>query len=93
MVTINIFRISPHFGFMILSKTWFAEVTTLSQELVFARIAEINRGGIFSKFLSDAGCDNLPKSPEKHFLKKCGLRPFVSSQSLFLLLFTFRTAN
>jgi len=39
-------------------------------------------GGIFSKFLLDAGCDNLPKSAKKPFLKKCGLRPFVSSQSI-----------
>jgi len=55
---------------------------TLSRELIFARIAENNRGGIFLKFLLDAGCDNLPKLPKKPFLKKCGLRPFVSSQSI-----------
>ena len=48
-------------------KTWFAEGTTLSQELIFARIAENNRDGIFSKFLLNAGCDNLPKSPKNHF--------------------------
>ena len=63
-------------------KTCFAEVTTLSQKLIFTRITENNRGGIFSKFLLDAGCDNLPKSPKKPFLKKSGLRPFVSSQSI-----------
>ena len=67
---------------MTLSRHGFAEVTTLSQELIFARIAENNRGGIFSKFLLDAGC-NLPKSQKKPFLKKCGLRPFVSSQSIY----------
>ena len=58
-------------------------VTTLSQKLIFARIAKNNRGGIFSKFLLNAGCDNLPKSQKKTFLKKCGLRPFVSSQSIW----------
>ena len=39
-------------------RTWFAKVTTLSQKLIFARIVENNRGGIFLKFLLDAGCDN-----------------------------------
>ena len=49
-------------------KTWFAEVTSLSQELIFARIAENNRGRMFSKFLLDVGHDNLPKSrKKKHF--------------------------
>ena len=57
-------------------------VTTLSQKLIIARIAESNRDGIFSKLLVDAGYDNVPKSPKKRFLKKCGLRPFVSSQSI-----------
>ena len=57
-------------------------ISTLSQKLIFARIAENNRSGIFSKFLLDAGCDNLPKSPKKPFLKKYGLRHFVSSQSI-----------
>ena len=43
---------------------------------------ESNRDGIFSKSLVDVGCDNVPKSPKKRFLKKCGLRPFVFSQSI-----------
>ena len=60
-----------------------SQVTTLSQEFIFARIAENNTGGIFSKFLLDAGCDNLPKLLKKPFLKKCGLRPFVSSQLIY----------
>ena len=58
-------------------------VTTLSQKLIITRIAESNRDGIFSKSLVDAGCDNIPKSPKKGFLMKCGLRPFVSSQSIY----------
>ena len=58
-------------------------VTTLSQKLIIARIAKSNRDKIFSKSLVDGGCDNIPKSPKKRFLKKCGLRPFVSSQSIF----------
>ena len=62
-------------------------VTTLSQKLIIARIAESNRDGIFSKTLVDAGCNNIPKSPKKPFLKKCGLRPFVSSQSKYSLKF------
>ena len=61
------------------------KVTILSQKLIFARIAENNGGGILSKFLLDAECDDLPKSPKKPLLKKCGLRPFVSSQSKFKL--------
>ena len=62
---------------------YFVWVTTLSQKLIIARIAESNRNGIFSKSLVDAGCDNKPKSQKKkRFLKKCGLRPFVSSQSI-----------
>ena len=65
-------------------KAYFAEVTTLSQELIFAQIMENNRDGIISKLLVDARCDNLPKSPKKSFLKKCGLRPFVSSQPICL---------
>ena len=62
--------------------TYFVWVTTLSQKLIIARIVESNGDGIFSKSLVDAGCDNLPKSQKKRFLKKCGLRPFVSSQSI-----------
>ena len=57
-------------------------VTTLSQEFIYTRIVENNRDGIFLKSLVDAGCDNLPKSAKKAFLKKCGLRPFVLSQSI-----------
>ena len=57
-------------------------VTTLSQKLIIALIAESNRGGFFSKSLVDPGCDNIPKSPKKRFFKKCGLHPFVSSQSI-----------
>ena len=34
--------------------TWFAEVTTLSQELIFAPIAENNRGAVFSNLIDDA---------------------------------------
>ena len=45
-------------------KTYFAEVTTLSQELIFARMTENNRDGIFSKLVVDAGSDNIPKSPK-----------------------------
>ena len=55
---------------------------TLSQELIFARIAENNGDRIFLKILVDAVYDNLPKSPKTPSLKKCGLRPFVSSQSI-----------
>jgi len=48
-------------------KTGFAEVTTLSRELIFARMAENNRDGFFSKLLVDAERDNLPKSQRNHF--------------------------
>jgi len=58
-------------------KTCFSKVTTLSQKLIFARTAENNRDRIFSKLGFDAGYDNVSKSPKNHFLKKCGLRPFV----------------
>jgi len=65
-----------------LIKIYFAEVTTLSQEFIYAQIAKNNRDGIFLKLSADAGCDNLPKSAKKAFLKKCGLCPFVSTQSI-----------
>ena len=68
-------------------KTYFAEVTTLSQESIFARVAENNRDKIFSKLLADLVYDNLPKSPKKAFFKKCELRPFVSSQ---LILYRYK---
>jgi len=61
---------------MTLSKPMFAEVTTLSQKLIFARIAENNRDRIFSKFLLDAGCDNLPKSQNKNSFKKVWVTSF-----------------
>ena len=44
---------------------YFMWVTTLSQKLIIAGIAESNRDKIFSKSLVDAGCDNIPKSPQK----------------------------
>ena len=46
-------------------KICFAEVRTLSQELIFARLTENNKDEIFSKLVVDAGCDNIPKSPNK----------------------------
>ena len=58
---------------------------TLSQKLIIARIEESNKDGIFSKSLVDARCDNIPKSQKKRFLKMRGLRPFVSSQSIWFL--------
>ena len=47
-------------------------VTTLSQKLIIARIAECNRDGIFSKSLVDVGCDNIPKSQKKGFWRSVG---------------------
>jgi len=49
-------------------KTCFSEVITLSEELIFARIAENNKDGIFSNLLvyMRAVIINLPKS-EKRF--------------------------
>ena len=74
-MTVNIFIFSPYFGFInyYFIEARFAEVTTLFRELIFSRIAENNRVGIFSKHLLDVGCDNLPESPKKkHFSKSMG---------------------
>ena len=57
-------------------QTYFVWVTTLSQKLIIARVAESNRDGIFSKSLVDAGCDNIPKSQKKIFFEEVWVTSF-----------------
>jgi len=45
-------------------------------------MTENNWDEIFSKLVVDAGCDNIPKSQKKFFLRSVGYR-FVSSQSIW----------
>jgi len=64
-VTFNFFLNFTAFWIYDFIQTYFVWVTTLSQKLIIARMAESNRDGIFSKSLVDAGCDNIPKSQKK----------------------------
>ena len=54
----------------------FSEITTLSQELIFARMTENNRDGIFKKLVVDAEYNNIPKSPKKIFFETVWVTSF-----------------